>query len=221
MVTQADLYEILQDDTSQEGVPDAAYLVARGELSRGTIRGTLQIQYRTAEGLDQFCRSLVDVTGCEDIKWNRSTPELISEDGENVRLRDFPVDDLDQNVDEALLNAYDDLHRGRKADELADGLSSGSLSQPARIITAIVRRRNERTASRKINESFVWNSLGLLNSEDFERNARRDIMNELVRIGCVAKDGGDIYVRPALASLPAPDHNLPTITVSEKELAAD
>jgi len=213
MATQGALYDILEQETP--AIEEVAYLCALG-IKKSCIRSTLQVRHRTAEGFEQFEDALLEATGCDAINWEHGSARLVTPENESQSIRSFEVEGIDQTLDEVLLTAYDDLYKKQKSEELADALSPGAVSRPARIIATLARRRYHNTRTSSLDKSFLWDSFGLVENETFERDARLDILNELVRVGCIVKDGADIYVRPALAALSQPDEYLPVVGVLEE-----
>lgn len=215
MVSQGDIYDLVQDNAEYTGFGDVAFLFAK-RFSRKTTRGNLQIRYRNADAWEKFTNELRNVTGCETINWGGAGPKLVTSDDESAYPNSYEIEDVSESLSHVLLSAYEDILVKDRREELLDGLSTGGLSEQARVIAAISYRRNQTNGSSSIDESFLWDAYNLIETEEYERMARRDILNELVRVGCLARDGSDIYLFPEFASVDSPEAYLPLPTVSDE-----
>jgi hypothetical protein len=212
MVSQGDVYDLVQNNADYTGFGDVTFLFAN-EFPETKIRENLQIRYRNANTWNKFVDEMISLTGCENIT---SSPKLVFSDGESSYPRRYEIEDVSEPISRVLLSAYDDILVKDQTEDLLEGLSTGGLSKQARIIAAISYRRNQTNAYSKIDESFLWDAYNLIETEEYEHMARRDILNELIRIGCFVRNGSDIYLFPEFASLETPEKHLPLPTVSDE-----
>lgn len=214
MTSQGNIYDIVRNNIEYPGFGVATFLFTK-RVSQSIIRGNLQIRFGTSDALDKFINSLLNENIIEDIEWN-SGPRVYDSDNSRSRPSRFGIDDVSESLDGVLLNAYKDtLIRGR-TDELLQTLSKNSISRTARIIAAIVYQRSHTKSSFSVNRSFIWKIYNLIETQNYEKIARRDVLNELVDVGCVARDGSDIYTLPEFKSIETPENYLPLLTVSDE-----
>jgi len=128
----------------------------------------------------------------------------------------FEAEDVSETLDQVLISAYEDILLDDYSNVLLDGLSDGDITKTARLIAAIIFRRFQTNNRRQINASFLWDAYNLIKTEHYERMARNDVLNELVRIGCIVRDGSDVYPLPEFTSIEYPENYLPLPTVSDE-----
>jgi NurA-like 5'-3' nuclease len=155
------------------------------------------------------------VIGYDEIDWTSSGPILISEDGNRSSINRIAIENVDQSLDEVLLEAYCELS-DEISENLIEELSSGRVSRPARILATIANRRAHTSNKLSISKTSLWNALALVEDEKFERDAKKDLTNELIRIGAIVRDGSDVHVRPALTNISMESRALPSIAVIDE-----
>lgn len=215
MVTQGTVYDIVQNNVATPGFGVSSYSFAK-QIQRSSIRGNLQIRFGTADPLDRFVNELKREINIETINWSSSRPKLRFPDGTSSYLSQLEMEDVSETIDQVLINAYEDILLGDYNDVLLDELSAGNISETARLITAIIFRRFHTNNHHQIDGSFLWDAYNLIETEHYERMAREDVLNELVRIGCIVRDGSDVYPLPEFTSIEYPEKYLPLPTVSDE-----
>lgn len=214
MTSQGEVYDIVQDNVADPAFGMASFLFAR-RFSASKLRGNLQIRFGTAGAVDVFRNTLVNQTNIERIDWSSSNAKVYTSDDSYDYVYNFDIDDVSETLDKVLLNAYTDILLNNRTNELLEILSTDSISRPARIIAALVYQRFHTQNSTSIDSSFVWDVYDLIETKQYERMARRDILNELVAIGCIARDGSDLYPLPEFISIETPKDYLALPTVSD------
>ncbi|WP_338739410.1 hypothetical protein [Haloplanus salilacus] len=215
MTSQGDVYDIIQDNAEYPGFGAASFLFSQ-RLTRRKIRGNLQIRFGTADALDKFVNVFLNKNDVETIEWSSSGPQIYTSEDNWSYPNQFEIDDVSETLDVVLLSAYEDILVKDRTDELLEALSRGGISRTARIIAALVYRRDHARDSSDIDRSFLWDAYNLIETEQYEQMARKDLFNELVRIGFIARDGTDVYPLPEVGSIDAPEEHLPLPTVSDE-----
>jgi len=215
MVTQGTVYDIIQDNVATPGFGISSYLFAQ-KIQRSKIRSNLQIRFGTADGLDKFINELKRETEIETIDWSSSRPKLRFLDGSSSYLTQLEIEDVSETLDQVLISAYEDILLADYNDALLDELSGGDMSETARLIAAIIFRRFHTNNRRQMDSSFLWDAYNLIETEHYERMARRDVLNKLVWIGCIVRDGSDVYPLPEFTSIDYPENYLPLPTISDE-----
>jgi hypothetical protein len=215
MVSQGDIYDIVQDNIGDPAFGMASFLFAH-RFSRSKLRGNLQIRFSTAGAIDEFTNTLLNETAIETVEWSSSGPKLYISDSDWSYPSSFEMDDVSEALDQVLLNAYIDILVKDRTDELLEILSRGGISRTARIIAALVYQRSHTRDSSDIDSSFIWNAYNLIETEQYERMARNNVLNELVAIGCIVRDGSDILPLPEFRSIETPEEYLPLPRVPDE-----
>lgn len=214
MFSQGEVYDIVQDNIADPAFGMALFLLAH-KFSGSNLRGNLQIRFGTADAADEFRNTLVNKIVIKRIGWSSSGAKLyVSDDGYSYPTT-LEIDDVSETLDQVLLDAYTDILLKKRTEELLEILSTDSISQTARIIAALVYQRSHAGNSTSIDSSFIWDAYNLIEIEQYERMARRDILNELVAVGCIVRDGSDVYPLPEFRSIETPKQYLPLPTVSD------
>lgn len=215
MISQGEVYDIIQDNIEDPSFTMASFLFAR-RFSGSNIRGNLQIRFGTADAADEFRNTLLNETAIERIDWSSSAAKIYTSDDNYSYPTSFEIDDVSETLDQVLLDAYADILIKDRTDGLLETLSTRSMSRAARIVATLVYRRFHTRNSSVVDSSFVWDAYNLIETEQYERMAQRDILNELVAIGCIARDGSDIYPLPEFRSIETPGKYLPLPTMSDE-----
>lgn len=215
MVTQGTVYDIIQNNIATPGFGVASYSFAQ-RISRSRIRGNLQIRFGTADALDKFVNELKRETDIETIDWGSSGPKLCFFDDSSSYPTQFEIEDVSETLDQVLISACEDILLDNYNDALLEELSNGEISQTARLIAAIIFRRFHTNNHRHMDASFLWNAYNLIETEHYETMARKDVLNELVRTGCIVRNSSDVYPLPEFTSIEYPEKYLPLPTVSDE-----
>jgi len=215
MVNQGEVYDLAQELSEDIGFGDALFMFSNN-LPEKKIRGNLQIRYRSAGAYDELRERILSLTNSETIGWNASKHRLVSSEGDQVYLDQFEVADIDESFDQVLKDAYEDILIKERTERLLDNLSTGEISRTSRIIAGLALRHNRTKTSDKIDSSFLWDTYNLIETENIEQMARKDILNELVRAGCIVRDGSNMYLLPEFTALENPEEYLPMPTVSNE-----
>lgn len=220
MVTQEDIYTLLEDNRDSPEIAEAAYLAAK-YLSAEQIDRNLRLRYGSGQGFAQFKDKLVEVTvyGAITSENNRhgAQIELETED-ESTRLDRITVEDIDIELNKVIRDAFVEKMARRLGEDVNDNLSV--LSSDASIVAYIARRGYDLGVWGTRNEpatNAIWNFYSISTGDTPTSPMKTDILEELVERGCFYVDNDDILLTPAFTHVEDPYDQLPQVELTHSE----